>query len=323
MPPSESPPVFVTCACAKDVHYAKALLGSVRFFYPSHQIHIILDPDVSNHDAHQLQCFPNTIVHPAAALTKKHGVALRGLLTKLHVLLIPEVTRAVFADADSLLVGPVLENIDPDCSLHCLHSQSIDLDNPRERDNFYRWAIDVPRLPPPLREALNPPFWFMQSSHFYVNKSLWPKDLLFSLLPEMSETHSPHTALRAGDQGFFNYVANAANSIGIVATHSSATLQVGQSPHTTYFDDVPRFTRAPHDEIRFLHFVGVGRRYLRRSHEYGPALSWGTRLYYDAIEQGSFLQDEVIRAARTASRGSFTVAKKLFPQLTKKHMHAR
>ncbi len=293
---------FVTCACAKDIHYAKSLLGSISFFYPSHLIHIILDSDVPNRDEQQLRRFPNVTVHSAKSLPSGVADDLSGLLTKLRMLLIPGITRAIFADADSILVGPVLNHIDETCAIHCLHSQALNFDNPSEKASFYRWAVDVRQLPLELKTEMGKPHIFMQGSHFYINKALFPMNLVRSLRPYMGTSHASNAALRAGDQGFFNYVVNAADSIRCAVKCSSVTLQVGQSPHDSSFDNVCEFIRGETDKIYFLHYVGNCRCYLRQRHEYSAALTWGTRLYYEAVGRTEFIPDEIRRTLRVISR---------------------
>jgi hypothetical protein len=212
------------------------------------------------------------------------------------------VSSALVADADSILTGPVLEAVDLNCDLNSLNANMLDLSAAGHRAVFNRWAIDADALK--ARNGMRVPLRckFVQGSHFYVNTQRFPKDLIFRLLPDMAYTHNASHILRAGDQGFWNYVANFDEQLGLRAMQTPVTLQVGESPHRTEYDAVDYLERRSPKDAYFIHYVGFCRKFLRRKHEYAAALSWGTRLYYEAAGRSAFLGDEVRRAARSASR---------------------
>ena len=301
-PRQPSDTVFVTFACAKDVHYAKALLGSIRHFYPEHEIRVVLDDDVPKTDAAQIERFPAVRIHRVGDLIHEHKINLKGLLAKLNVFFLPGVSSALVADADSILTGPVLEGVDLKCDLNSLNSGLMDLSDPAQSAVFNRWAIDVEALE--ARGSVQLPLQckFVQGSHFYVNVERFPKNLIFQLLPDMGYAHTASHLLRAGDQGFWNYIANLSDGLGLLALQTPVTLQVGVSPHRIEFDAVSYLEQRVPKDIYFIHYVGFSRRYQRRHHEYATALKWGTRLYYDTFGHRTFLADEARRATRTLSR---------------------
>ena len=293
----------MTFTCSKDVHYAKALLGSIRHFYPDRLIHVVLDNDVPVADENQMSRFPNVRIHHVANLIQRHKLDLRGLLAKLNVFFLPEVSAALVADADSILTGPILENIDLHCELNSLNSETLDLENADERAIFNRWAIDLQSLNSKKSLRLPTPCKFVQGSHFYVNVSSFPKSLLYTLLPDMTHTHTAtHHLLRAGDQGFWNYVANFDTRLGILAKQTPVTLQVGGATHRDEYDTIAHIERNSPKDFYFIHYVGFSRRFLRQRHEYSAALTWGTRLYYEAVGRTEFIPDEIRRTLRVISR---------------------
>lgn len=301
---------FVTFTCAKDVHYGKALLGSIRHFYPCSEIHVVLDDDVSRHDDVQIRAFPQVTIHRISHLIARHKINLRGLLAKFNVLFLSGVRRAVVADADSVLVGPVLDAVDPSVVFHALNSKTIDLTSEADAETFSRWAIDLVRLNAAfhLRPTTHCPF--VQGSHFFIDVERFPRQILYELLPDMSYTHSPTTLLRAGDQGFWNYLVNFGQQHGVPAAWGSHTIQVGVDQHLPAFDDTTFIASDTQKDRYFIHYVGFRRRYWRRHHEYASALKWATRLYYEAIGNHAFPYDEARRASHLLRRSAIGLGKR-------------
>ena len=91
---------FVTFTWSRDVHYAKALLGSIRHFYPDRRIIVVAERDLPHHDIVQIRRFPNTEVIPVMDLIRRHKFHFVGLLNKLNALFLPGVPRVIVADAD-------------------------------------------------------------------------------------------------------------------------------------------------------------------------------------------------------------------------------
>jgi len=293
---------FVTFACRKDGHYAKGLLGSIRHFYPEHRIHVVLD-DVTKQDERQIARFPGVVVHRVESLIEEHGLPLRGLLAKLNVLFLPGVNRAMVADADSVLVAPVLDAVRADCHVHFLNAATHDRSNRQDVEIFDRWAIDLDELNRREGRSIPERFVFAQGSHFFIDAVRFPIAVLRQMLPDMSLVHAPSHMLRAGDQGFWNYLANFGQEFGIVTHHSPATIQVGVAPHMASYDDPAHFTASERKPYAFLHYVGGSRAYLRRRHEYPAALQWATGLYYKRFGTAAFVRDEIGRLGATLGRG--------------------
>jgi hypothetical protein len=302
---------FVTFACRKDVHYAKALLGSIRHFYPEHKLHVVLD-DVTRQDEQQIARFPGVVVHRVEALVQEHGLRLRGLLAKLNVLFLPGVTRAMVADADSVLVGPVLDAVRDDCHVHFLNAETQDRSDRGAVEIFDRWAIDLGELNRREGRSLPERFIFAHGSHFFIDVAGFPMAVLQRMLPDMSLVHSPTHMLRAGDQGFWNYLANFGHEFGVVTQHSPATIQIGYAPHIPAYDDPAYFTDPHIKPYSFLHYVGGSRAYLRRRHEYPAALQWATGLYYQRFGKAAFVQDEIRRVRATVCRGMKLLGKRFW-----------
>lgn len=306
------PLAFATCACSKDVHYAKALIGSIRYFYPGALIHVLLDDDVSLEDERQIATFPGLHTYRARTLLRSHGLPLRGLLTKLNLFFIPTLGRVVFADADSILVGPVDLTVKVDATLHMLDAAVMDPNVPANRDVFVRWAIDLDRCAEITEQPIPDQLIFAKSSHFSVNCRKFPVDLLERMLPLMGPTHSPTNVLRAGDQGFFNYLVNFPAAWGGSVAHSLATVQAGKTHRIAAYNDVAYVAKNRVKPYYFIHYVGFCRRYLRRQHEYAAPLQWATGLYYQRFGNAAFLQDEIGRMRATVCRGMKLVGKRFW-----------
>ena len=118
----------------------------------------------------------------------------------------------------------------------------------------------------------------------------------------MTHTHTATQLLRAGDQGFWNYVANFDTRLGILAKQTPVTLQVGGATHRDEYDTIAHIERNSPKDFYFIHYVGFSRRFLRQRHEYSAALTWGTRLYYEAVGRTEFIPDEIRRTLRVISR---------------------
>jgi len=298
--PSDIP--FVTFACARDVHYAKALLGSVNYFYPENRIFVVTESDISERDIRQMSRFPNTRVCRVADLMLEHKLHLTGLLAKFNVLFLPGVARALVADADSVLIAPVLEEIDPHKVFTALHGRRIDLSDKAERESFERWAADlsfIREFNPSLgKEQL----YYVQGSHFYVNVDRFPFDTFYGMLKFMGYDHKTLTPLRAGDQGFWNYLLNSGRVPEADFELKPATIQVGQTPKVALCDDMEWVQRSAKKEWSFIHYVGFSRRYRRRDHDYAQVLQWATRRYYQIIGASGFLRDELRRFMQSGMR---------------------
>ena len=293
---------FATCTCGRDVHYAKALLGSIAYFHPDSVIHVLCDADVSASDFRQLSRFKGVHAYRLKDVVKTHGLPLTGLLSKLNLFFIPAVDEVWFADADSVLVGPISEAMARSEAFHFVNAEMLSATRPSDLAVFDRWAIKLDELRNVFGKTVGEKFSFVQSSHFFARCRDFPRKLLEDMLPLMSRSHSATHLLRAGDQGFFNYLANFGETHGIRIGQSQVTVQVGHTPHIAAYDDIEYLRARQPKPHCFIHYVGFSRRYLRRRHEYAVALQWATELYYSRFGTAVFCRDEVARGLATIAR---------------------
>jgi hypothetical protein len=294
-------PTFVTCACNKDIHYAKALVGSIRYFYPDAKVIAILDEDVSQRDTQQLARRGVRAI-PVHDLIRGHKLYLTGLLNKFNVLFLPGLEEALICDADSVLVGPVLEMIDRSKDFVALNGTRIELKNPGERASFDEWAIDLQGI-----TKLDPDFqadgflYFLQTSHFFIKPNLFPVDELIRNLAHLSLQHGGKTIFRAGDQGFWNYVVNKQYVPAGRFALNHVTLPANEGPqnHPELRGDV--VCGRKQQRWGFVHYVGFSRKYQLSAHNFGDLLVFFTRQYYGGWTF-EYWMDEFLRGWRTALR---------------------
>lgn len=296
---------FVTFTWSRDVHYAKALLGSIRHFYPDRRIIVVAERDLCRHHIRQLGLFPNTEVIPVMDLVHRHKFHFVGLLNKLNVLFLPGVPRAIVADADSVLTDTVADRVDPGKVFTSFSGSTVDLEVPERRAVFDAWAIDLDHA---LKLDAGFPAKtcrFVQGSHFAVNTDRFPYDLLFSCLPHLGYHHGDPTALRAGDQGFWNMLVNwsglAPDSCDLLPVTMNST-PTAADRFQPQWNDVRWIALRQPKEISFVHYVGGGRRFRRRDHVCPTPLAWATALYYDTLGRRAYVSDEIRRTIAPALR---------------------
>jgi hypothetical protein len=293
---------FITFACSKDVHYAKALVASIRYFYPVAKIIAILDEDVSLRDSNQLARCAGVRVFHVRHLIRQHKLYLTGLLNKFNVLFLPDVEEALICDADSVLVGPVLEMFDMSKDFVALSGRTINLQDPAERKSFHKWAIDLDRI-----AALDPdfdqngPIAYFQGSHFFLRPKMFPVEDLVRNLNNLSLRHGGNTLFRAGDQGFWNYVINRKYApVGRFGL-SNVTLGANEDPANYPEVSVGSVGAKAQTGWGFVHYVGFSRRYQLARHSFGDLLVFFTRQYYGG-RTVQYWVDEFLRAFRRAGR---------------------
>lgn len=289
---------FVTFTWSRDVHYAKALLGSIRHFYPERRIIVVAEKDLPRDDVRQIGRFPNAEVIPVMDLVRRHKLHLVGLLNKLNVLFLPGVDRAIVADADSVLVDLVDAKIDHTKVFTSLNGRPSIEGDAEQVASFERWSCtlaDARRLDAGFRTS---PHRYVQGSHFAVNTGRFPYDFLFRMLPYLGYTHQERSLLKCGDQGFWNLLANSS----CLAPDDCSVVHCTESSCAQWRDTIkPEWNsrewieeRCP-KEVSFIHYIGAGRRFRRRDHVCPTPLQWGTSLYYDAVGRRAFVPDEIRR----------------------------
>lgn len=289
---------FVTFTWSRDAHYAKALLGSINYFYPDRRIIVVAERDLDNCDIRQMRRFPNTEVIPVMELVRRHKFHFFGLLNKLNALFLPDVPRALIADADSVLVDQVLDLVDPNKVFTAFTSSTVDLDDPDRRSLYDTWAVDLD-----FARKFDPGFprkicRYVQGSHFAINTERFPYDLLFATLPHLGFRHGDPAPLRAGDQGFWNLLINWSGLHPQDCEMFPATINSSPANAARFkpeWNDPAWIQRRESKEISFVHYVGAGRRLRRSDHVCPTPLEWGTALYYERISRRAYVPDEIRR----------------------------
>ena len=303
--PGNSSIPFVTFTWSRDVHYAKALLGSIRHFYPDRRIIVIAERDLPRRDIAQIERFPNAEVIPVMDLIRRHKFHFVGLLNKLNVLFLPGVPRAIVADADSILVDNVADRVDPDKVFTTFTASTVDLDVPERRKIYNDWAISLDHAWLFDKGFPRKICRYVQGCHFAIHTERFPYDLLHRMLPHLTFRHGESAPLRAGDQGFWNLLINYSglqpdDCAMFPVTVSSTPSEAAQfKPEWNTLDWIVR--REP-KEISFVHYVGGGRRFRRGDHVCPTPLEWGTALYYEAIGHRAYVPDEIRRAMAPVMR---------------------
>lgn len=295
---------FVTCTWSRDVHYAKALLGSLRFFHPDRRIIVIAERDLSRFDIRQLSAFPNTEVIPVMNLIRRHKLHLVGLLNKLNVLFLPNVTRVIVADADSILVDPLIPKINDETVFTALNGVVVQDGNAAKAKEFETWAYrreEAQKIDPAVRDR---GIRYLQGSHFYVDAARFPYDLLMRALPFMGFDHGTPAVLRAGDQGFWNLLVNSSvlQEKDCAVVPCTAQVSPYEADLRPEWNSVSWVTRHELKNVSFLHYVGYGRRYRLRDHACPNPLLWASALYYAEIGRRCYIGDEIRRATSLVLR---------------------
>lgn len=294
-------PSFVTFACRKDVHYAKALVGSIRYFCPNSAVIAILDEGVSRRDAQQLACGGVQVI-PVQDLIRQHKLRLTGLLNKFNVLFLPDLKEALICDADSVLVGPILEMIDRSKDFVALNGRKMDFKNPGERASFDKWAIDLERITQLDPEfQVNGSLYFFQGSHFFIKPNMFPVDELTRNLAHLSSQHGGNTIFRAGDQGFWNYVINKKYVPAGRFALNHVTLPANEDPQNHPGLRGDSVAAKNQRQWGFVHYLGFTRKYRLSRHNFGDLLVFFTRQFYGGWTF-EYWMDEFLRGWRTAAR---------------------
>ena len=296
---------FVTCTWSRDVHYAKALLGSIRYFYPDRRIIVIAERDLPLSDVRQIARFPNAEVIPVMDLIRRHKLYFVGLLNKLNLLFLPGISQSIFCDADSILVDTVADRIDAGKVFTSFAGSTVDLRVAERRKIYSDWAISLDHAWLFDEGFPRDTCRYIQSCHFAVNTERFPYDLLYRMLPHLAFQHGDPAPLRAGDQGFWNLLINWSGlrpddcETLPVTINSTASQAERFKPE---WNTVDWIERRESKEISFVHYVGGGRRFRRRDHVCPTPLEWGTALYYEAIGRRAYVPDEIRRTLAPVMR---------------------
>ena len=290
--------VFGTTMCRRDIHYGRALLASINYFYPNHSIKVICALDVTHAERAELSEFPNVEVFGVGELIDKYKLNFHGCLQDLFFLLMDD-EKILYCDSDSVLTGPVLELIDTTKTFFAIIGKWMDMRDEKQRESYIRNAIDLELLPKFCTSLSSEKLFFIMGCHFFVRPREFPVDELYRCLSEMEygvgdkfyhgEKHD--TVFKRGDQGFFCYVLN------------------------RYFVGTDRFDRRPgvvlecHEDSRkkhgfswgdvkrgnanngFIHFIGYSRKCRLSRHLFGDVLEGFYQQYWRILGRSSFCAD--------------------------------
>jgi len=296
---------FVTFVCAKDVHYCKAMIGSLRSVFTSPTVHVIADMGTPAADLRQMSRVKGVIVHPVEDLIKVHKFHFVGLLSKFNVFFLPGVERAFVIDADSVVIRDFTVGLDTSAIYGSLHGHRVNLDERGVRESFDTWAVKLDALEQLGGIMPAGDVFFASGSHFFVNVKRFPVDLLVRMLPHLGYHHDHPGLLRTGDQGFWNYYLNfvphAAGDVWVRAETIDADRSDPRLPEASAADALRSGGRAP-VPFGIIHYVGYSRRLLLRRHLYGEALQEASRAYYASL--GTRLESRVDALRRFARAGA-------------------
>ncbi len=286
---------FVTITCAKDLHYAKCLLGSIRHYYPSHPIIVIADDDITDRHIVQLQKFQGITIHRSHALRELHGMPLTGLLTKLNLLFIPGLEKCMVMDADSILVGTVLDYINEDDEMVAFDGKMLDLSNAKSYQSFNKYAISLEDLKPIDPEFTFEKVIYMNSGHFFLEIKRFPVEEVQRNISYMNNNFAHTGAFRFGDQGFINYVVNKYDGKSLKTRYMDMCI-LGKYPES----DVPDISiksikaRASNSKC-IIHYTAPSRKQRIADHNFGEIMRFYEDIFYANLPDYSLFYDRIER----------------------------
>ena len=292
--------VFGTTMCRRDIHYGRALLASVNYFYPNHPIKVICALDVTRAERAELSEFPNVEVFSVGELIDKYKLNFHGCLQDLFFLLMDD-EKILYCDSDSVLTGPVLELIDTTKTFFAITGKWMDMGDKRQLESYERNAIDLELLPRFCTSLVTEKLFFVMGCHFFVRPREFPVDELYRCLPEMEygvgekfyheRGPRPSTVFKRGDQGFFCYVLNR-YFVGTddFERRSGVVLEChedSRKKHSFSWEDV----KLGNANIGFIHFVGYSRKRRLNNHLFGDVLLGFYQQYWTILGRSSLSVD--------------------------------
>jgi hypothetical protein len=289
---------FVTFVCAKDVHYCKALIGSLHSVFGSPKTHVVADFGTPEPDLRQMSRVQGVVVHRVSDLIKSHKFHFVGLLSKFNVFFLPGVEQAFIIDADSVVIRDFTVGLDRSAIYGSLHAHSVDLGEEGARKSFDSWAVRLDSVGELGGVVPVNGVHFASGSHFYVNVSRFPLELLIRMLPHVGYSHGHQGPLRAGDQGFWNYFLNfvphAPGDVWVRSETIDADRCHSRLPSAVAVEALRSGGRVP-VPFGMIHFVGRARRALLRQHHYGDALQEASRSYYALLGRRGYSRWDAVR----------------------------
>ncbi len=269
---------FVVALCEKDHHYAKLCCESILHFYPDVPIFLAKDGEFSTT---QLESLPG--VH--LLRTPAAPAAFTGLLNKLRLFYFEEYEKVFFLDADTVLIGPILDVLDGS-DLFVNGYAENHLDVLRASEERQQWMAKSFFPPGAMREYdpdfVQEPVLFFISGHFLMRPGAFPRDWVERARPHLDPSFHGGALFKYGDQGFLNYAFNKAAQTGRAALGYSAFVIF---PTDAEERDYPEVNAAGVKDKRItgpclIHFTGPSRRFHFGKHRFGSVLRFFQDKYY-------------------------------------------
>ena len=205
---SPSEVAFVTTTYEEDVHYCRALLASLRHFYPDHEIIVIVDGQLR---ADELPDWPGVRALRSADVARHIGLPLTGYLSKLALFWWDDFDAYAYFDADSILTTALFDRslLAEPADIFLLGGSWVDLTDPAARARFAVSSLDVDRV----RDELDSDFVCEQAlSVMTGNFVVRPHDELTAVLranvAHTSRRWESGPVLHHNDQSLLTYAVN-------------------------------------------------------------------------------------------------------------------
>jgi hypothetical protein len=273
---------FFIAVCARDVHYARPLVMSIRHQYPDNPIFLLPDGKM---DLSEFNKIPG-IYNAPKELDLPDLPHLTGLRNKIRLLYVREFDGLFFLDADTLLTGPVLDMISDPMAFYvnAYSDQSFVLKDGSEQ----QWELIGDIIYDPIFIREYDPAYFNRkaihfiSGHFYMPCKMVPTAWVDEVLPHLGLRHGDRPGFRYGDQGFLNYAFNKwSQENGPDMKYSEFTLFPNDKIDISDPPSLQKTLNRNEDRWKVLHYTKPSRKFLYEEHTYGDIMEYFASEYYD------------------------------------------
>jgi hypothetical protein len=274
---------FVVTTWKRDLRYAKPLLESIHYWHPDVPVKVIVDGE-ANADA--LWKIPNVIsIDRTSDLQKLHGLDLRGLLSDLNLFFFEDYDYYVRIDADSVLIGDVLEGIRAQLPFDFLSPDGTELDLQKpEQDRLFSQYCFSPAEIRALGEDFPDRVVYFSGGHFCARKCIFSRDYIAKWRPHMSPEFRKDLLFKFNDQSFLNYAVNALGARGELEGklwHVTVNGKQTAGDHPELSKE--KLQNRENTQSRLIHYTGPARRWRFEDHNFGWSLSFFNELWYSRI----------------------------------------
>jgi hypothetical protein len=274
---------FVVTTWKRDLRYAKPLLESIHYWHPDVPVKVIVDGEVN---ANVLWKVPNVVsIDFTANLQKLHRLDLRGLLSDLNLFFFDDYDYYIRVDADSVLIGEVLEGIRAQLPFDFLSLDGRDLDLKRtEHERMFCQYCFSPAEMRNLGEDFPDHALYFSGGHFCARKHLFSRDYMAKWRPHMSPEFRKDLLFKFNDQSFLNYAVNAFGARGELKAklwHVTINGKRTTLDHPECSEEKVRNRES--GRFRLIHYTGPSRRWRFDDHNFGWSLSFFNELWYSRI----------------------------------------